>query len=249
MRLFSFANIEFTGLDSAYEMSALARVQEMQIAGGNGAYDLTVGEGRFDNQTYEASFSYVEGCSERGEEILDQLRGAMMRSATLIAEFHGARRRVEAKLIGVKSSPTFAGIHSGIHRVALQFRASPFWYSDSLSLIEPVASTKIFAANRGNADSLHVKFTLSPTANVAGLTLTNGANGATLTYGASLLTTDVLVIDALTCAVTKNGVNAYGNVTLPNTQIALFELLKDSDNEITISAAVTGKVEYREAWV
>jgi len=246
MRLISFAGVEFTGMDSSYEMSALARVQEMQIAGGNGAYDLTVGEGRFDNQTYEASFSYVEGCSERGEEILDQLRGAMMRSATLIAEFHGARRRVEAKLIGVKSSPTFAGIHSGIHRVALQFRASPFWYDDALAVIEPVAATTMLAVNGGNAVSRSVKFAISPAANVANLTLTAGS--VSLTYGAALLPTDVLVIDAANGTVTKNGTNAYGNTTRPDTQMALFELAKGKV-AIVASSAVTGRVEYRGCWV
>lgn len=246
MRLISFAGIEFTGMDSSYEMSALARVQEMQIAGGNGAYDLTVGEGRFDNQTYEASFSYVEGCSERGEGILDQLRGAMMRSATLIAEFHGARRRVEAKLISVKSSPTFADIHSGIHRVPLQFRASPFWHDDGLTVIEPVAATTMLAVNGGNAVSRHVKFVISPTANVANLTLSAG--GVELTYDAALLTTDVLVIDAMAGTVTKNGTNAYGNTTRPDTQMALFELVT-GENEIELTHPVTGRVEYRGCWV
>lgn len=246
MRFISFANVEFTGLDSAYEMSALARVQEMQIAGGNGAYDLTVGEGRFDNQTYEASFSYVEGCSERGEEILDQLRGAMMRSATLIAEFHGARRRVEAKLVSVKSSPTFADIRSGIHRVALQFRASPFWYEDALTVIEPVAATTMLAVNGGNAVSRNIKFVISPTANVANLTLSAGS--VELTYDAALLTTDVLVIDAMAGTVTKNGVNVYGNTARPDTQMALFELVTGL-NTITASSAVTGRVEYRGCWV
>lgn len=246
MRLISFANAEFTGLDSAYEMSALARVQEMQIAGGNGAYDLTVGEGRFDNQTYEASFSYAEGCSERGEEILDQLRGAMMRSATLIAEFHGARRRVEAKLVSVKSSPTFADLRSGIHRVALQFRASPFWYEDALTVIEPVAATTMLAVNGGNAVSRNIKFTLSPTMNVSSLTLSAG--GTELTYDAALLTTDVLVIDAMAGTATKNGVNVYGNTARPDTQMALFELVT-GENEIELTHPVTGRVEYRGCWV
>lgn len=227
-------------------MSALARVQEMQIAGGDGAYDLTGSEGRFDNQSHEASFSYIEGCSERGELLLDQLRGAMMRSGVLLAEFHGSRRRVDAKLVGVKSAPTFNDIRSGIHRVVLQFRAAPFWYDDGLSAIEPVAGTTMLAGNSGNAVSRNIKFTISPAANVANLTLTAGS--VSLVYGATLVTTDALVIDAMVGTVTKNGTNAYGNTTRPDTQMALFELAK-GENIITASSAVTGRIEYRGCWV
>ncbi len=44
MRLLSFNGIEFTGMESAYRMSVDADINEMRVAGRNGAYDL-LGDG------------------------------------------------------------------------------------------------------------------------------------------------------------------------------------------------------------
>jgi len=248
MRLISFDGIQFTGLESAYEMSAQAQVSEMRISGASGDYDLTGGEGLFGNQTYQADFLIVDGCDgDTGASLINKLRGAMQRRGVLLAEFEaGSRRRIDAKLMSVEIAPTFNDIRAGINRIKCKFRAPPFWYSDSLILIEPSSSLTMLAINEGNAVTRQIKFTLTPAANIGALGLACG--DIVLDYDAPLLTSDTLVIDVAAGTVTKNGVNAYGNTSRPDTQMALFELAA-GDNTIAASSAVTGRVEYRECWI
>ena len=246
MRLLSFNGIEFTGMESAYRMSVDADINEMRVTGRNGAYDL-LGDGfQVGNQSYAAEFLVVNDCDDPQNKLIDQLRGAIQATGDLISEFDTGRRRAKARLVSVKSEPNFNDIRAGINRVICEFRAAPFWYSDSLILIEPVASNTMIAFNSGNAVSQAIKFTLTPAANAGSLTLTCG--DVSLVYDAALTTSDTLVIDVEAGTVKKNGTNVYGNTTRPDTQMALFELAV-GENTITASTAVTGRVEYRSCWV
>ena len=227
-------------------MSVDADINEMRVTGRNGAYDL-LGDGfQVGNQSYAAEFLVVNDCDDPQNKLIDQLRGAIQATGDLIGEFDTGRRRAKARLVSVKSEPNFNDIRAGIHRVICEFRAAPFWDSDSLILIEPDASTTMIALNSGNAVSRAIKFTLTPAANISSLTLTSG--DVSLVYDAALTTSDTLVIDVEAGTVKKNGTNVYGSVTLPDTQAALFEFAIGY-NTITASSAVTGRVEYRSCWV
>ncbi len=246
MQLIDFNDIALPVRMANHDVQRISSVSRIDIVGGAG-YALSA---KFGVQKYGATgFYHSQIAGWLRDEVINQLLSSMGTLGILRARTaKGEIRRCYAYLTRVNPINDTEGFGANLQRVELEFEADPYWYSDSLILIEPVASTKVLAVNQGNANSQFVKFTLSPTANISSLTLTN-ASGATITYSAALITTDVLIIDAMTGTVTKNGTNVYQNVTFPNTQISLFELLRNSDNEITISAAVTGEIEYREAWV
>ena len=244
MQLIDFGSIPLPDRMAVYAVPRRIEVSRMRIAGG-GSYALGAS---WDVQEYGAEGLYYE--SSVGwirDAVLDQLRGCMGLPYTLRGQVaDGSIRRCDAYLTEINPAHDNESCAANIQRVSLRFSASPFWYDDALAVIEPVAATTMLALNGGNAVSRSVKFAISPAANVANLTLTAGS--VSLTYGAALLTTDVLVIDALTGAVTKNGVNVYGNTTRADTQIALFELAT-GENEIELTHPVTGRVEYRGCWV
>jgi hypothetical protein len=244
MQLLDFGGIPLPDRMAAYAVPRRIEVSRMRIAGG-GSYAL---DASWDVQEYSADGLYYE--SSVGwirDTVLDQLRGCMGLPYTLRGQVaDGSIRCCDAYLTEINPVHDNESSAANIQRVSLRFSASPFWYDDGLTVIEPVAATTMLAVNGGNAVSRHIKFVISPTANVANLALTAG--GTELTYDAALLTTDVLVIDALTGAVTKNGVNTYGNTTRPDTQMALFELAT-GENEIEVTHPVTGRVEYRGCWV
>lgn len=244
MQLIDFGSIPLPDRMAVYAVPRRIEVSRMRIAGG-GSYALgaswDVQEYGADGLYYESSVGWIR------DTVLDQLRGCMGLPYTLRGQVaDGSIRRCDAYLTEINPAHDNESCAANIQRVSLQFSASPFWYEDALTVIEPVAATTLIAINSGNAVSRNIKFTISPTANVASLTLTAG--GTELTYDAALLTTDVLVIDALTGAATKNGVNVYGNTTRPDTQMALFELAKGKV-AIVASSAVTGRIEYRGCWV
>lgn len=244
MQLIDFGGTPLPDRMAVYAVPRRVDVARMRIAGG-GSYAMRTS---FDAQEYGAEGLYYE--SRAGwirDTVLDQLRGCMGLPYTLRGQVaDGSIRRCDAYLTEINPTHDNESSAANIQRVSLRFSASPFWYDDALTVIEPVAATTLIAINSGNAVSRNIKFTISPTANVASLTLTAG--DVSLTYDAALLTTDVLVVDALTGAVTKNGVNVYGNTARPDTQMALFELAAGL-NTITASSAVTGRVEYRGCWV
>lgn len=244
MQLLDFSGIPLPDRMAVYAVPRRIEISRMRVAGG-GSYALGAS---WDVQEYNADGLYYE--SSTGwirDAVLDQLRGCMGLPYTLrwqVAD--GSIRRCDAYLTEINPVHDNESSAANIQRVSLRFSASPFWYDDALAVIEPVAATTMLALNGGNAVSRNIKFTISPSTNVANLTLTAGS--VSLTYGAALLTTDVLVIDALTGAVTKNGVNAYGNTARPDTQMALFELVT-GENEIELTHPVTGRIEYRGCWV
>lgn len=244
MQLIDFGGIPLPDRMAVYAVPRRADVARMRIVGG-GSYAMGAS---WDAQEYGAEGLYYN--SSTGwirDTVLDQLRGCMGLPYTLRGQVaDGSIRRCDAYLTEINPVHDNESSAANIQRVSLRFSASPFWYDDALAVIEPVAATTMLALNGGNAVSRNIKFTISPSTNVANLTLTAGS--VSLTYGAALLTTDVLVIDALAGTVTKNGVNAYGNTARPDTQMALFELVT-GENEIEVTHPVTGRVEYRGCWV
>lgn len=244
MRLLDFDGIALPDRMAAYAVPRRVDVSRMRVAGG-GSYALGAS---WDAQEYGAEGLYYD--SSAGwirDEVLDDLRKRMGLPYTLRGQVaNGSIRRCEAWLTEINPAHDNESCAANIQRVSLRFSALPFWYEDALTVIEPVAKTTLLALNSGNAISRHIKFTISPAANVANLTLT--ADDVSLVYGASLLTTDVLVIDTMAGIVTKNGLNAYGSTTRPDTQMSLFELGLGL-NTITASSAVSGRVEYRGCWV
>lgn len=244
MQLLDFGSVPLPDRMAVYAVPRRVDVARMRITG-SGSYAMGAS---FDAQEYGAEGLYYE--SRAGwirDTVLDQLRGCMGLPYTLRGQVgDGSIRRCTAWLTEINPTHDNESAAGNFQRVSLRFSGDPFWYDDALAVIEPVAATTLITINSGNAVSRNIKFTISPTANVANLTLTAGS--VSLTYGAALLTTDVLVIDASTGTVTKNGTNVYGNTTRPDTQMALFELAKGL-NTITASSAVTGRVEYRGCWV
>lgn len=244
MQLLDFNGVPLPDRMAVYAVPRRVDVARMRITG-SGSYAMGAS---FDAQEYGAEGLYYE--SRAGwirDTVLDQLRGCMGLPHTLQGRVaDGSIRRCTAWLTEINPTHDNESSAANIQWVSLRFSAEAFWYDDVLSVIEPVASTTMIAVNGGNAVSRNIKFVISPTANVANLTLTAG--GVSLTYDAPLLTTDVLVIDAMTGTVIKNGTNVYGDTTRPDTQMALFELAI-GENKITASSAVTGRVEYRGCWV
>lgn len=244
MQLLDFNGIALPERVVVYAVPRRVDVARMRIAGG-GSYAIGAS---FDAQEYGAEGMYYDAATGWiRDSVLDQLRGYMGLPYTLRGQTaSGDIRRCTAWLTEINPTHDNESAAGNFQRVALRFSAEAFWYDDGLSVIEPAASTTMIAFNSGNAVSRNIKFTLSPSANAANLTVTAGS--ISLTYGAALLTTDVLVIDAIAGTITKNGTNVYGNTTRADTQMALFELAI-GENTITASTAVTGRVEYRGCWV
>lgn len=248
MQLLDFNNIALPDRAVVYEIPATVAVSRMTIAGALiGGYALGA---HHETRKYRVEGVYLRGGTTPNDVAakIDQLRASMGVTGLLRQKMRdGSIRRCNAWLTSI--SPAYDNLSAATKAqpVAIEFEADSFWYSDSLIVIEPSSSTTMIAINEGNAVTQQIKFTLSPVANVSSLTLTCGS--VSLVYGAALTTSDTLVIDVAAGVVTKNGTNVYGNVTLPDTQMALFELAANSENEITASSAVTGRVEYRECWV
>jgi len=247
MRLLSFNGIEFTGMESAYRMSVDADINEMRVAGRNGAYDL-LGDGfQIGNQSYAAEFLVVDDCNEPQNRLIDKLRGAVQTTGDLIGEFDTGRRRTKARLVLVKSEPNFNDIRAGINRVVCEFRAAPFWHDDALTVSPLTSATTLYAVNSGNAVTTKLKITIT-SAIAAALTITNTTNGEALVYGAAKANGAVLVIDGDAGTVTVDGVNVYGNTSRADTQIALLSLAA-GENILSFNVPVTGRVEYRGCFV
>jgi len=247
MRLLSFSGIEFTGMESAYRMSVDADINEMRVAGRNGAYDL-LGDGfQIGNQSYAAEFLIVDDCNEPQNRLIDQLRGAIQTTGDLIGEFDTSRRRAKARLVSVKSEPNFNDIRAGINRVVCEFRAAPFWHDDALTVSPLTSATTLYAINSGNAATTRLKITIT-SAIASSLTITNTTNGEALVYGAAKSSGVVLAIDADAGTVTADDVNVYGNTSRADTQIALLSLAA-GENILSFNVPVTGSVEYRGCWV
>ncbi len=248
MQLLDFNGIALPDRAVSYEIPATISVNRMAIAGALiGGYALGT---HHETRRYAVSGLYLRDANDNmsADRLIDQLRATMGNVGVLRQKMRdGSIRRCNAWM--TKCQPTYDNLSSATRAqpVAIEFEADSFWYSDSLIVIEPSSSLTMLAINEGNAVTRQIKFTLSPAANVAGLTLTCG--DIEIVYDAALTTSDVLVIDAAAGTVTKNGANAYGNTTRPDTQMALFELAANSENEIAASSAVTGRVEYRECWV
>lgn len=248
MQLLDFNDIALPDRSVVYEIPATVAVSRMAITGAIiGGYALGA---HHETRKYSVDGAYLRSATTPtdADAKIDQLRASMGITGVLRQKMRdGSIRRCNAWLISV--SPTYNNLSaaSTAQPVTIDFEADSFWYSDSLIVIEPSSSISVLAINQGNAVTRQIKFMLSPAANVASLTLTCG--DVSFVYGAALTTSDVLVIDAAQGTVMKNGANVYGNVTLPNTQMALFELAGNSENGITASSAVTGRVEYRECWI
>jgi len=248
MQLLSFNDIALPDRAVGYEIPATVAISRMDIAGARiGGYALGA---RHETRKYSVGGLYLRNSNDdmSADRLIDQLRGSMGRIGVLRQKMRdGSIRRCNAWLTKCQAEHNNQSAATRVQPVTLEFEADSFWYSDLLIIIEPSSSLTMLAINEGNAVTRQIKFTLSPAANVSSLTLTCGS--VSLAYGAALTTSDVLVIDAAEGTVTKNGTNVYGNTTIPDTQMALFELLANSENEITASSAVTGRVEYRECWV
>lgn len=248
MQLLDFNDIALPDRAVSYEIPATVSVSRMAIAGAFiGGYALGA---HHETRKYRVEGIYLRGDTTPNDAAakIDQLRASMGITGVLRQKMRdGSIRRCNAWLTAI--SPAYDNLSAATKAqpVTIEFEADSFWYSDSLILIEPSSSTMMLAVNEGNAITRQIKFTLSPAANVSSLTLTCG--DIEIVYDAALATSDVLVIDAAAGTVTKNGTNVYGNATIPDTQMALFELAANSENEITASSAVTGRVEYRECWV
>lgn len=248
MQLLDFNDIALPDRSVAYEIPATVAISRMDIAGARiGGYVLGA---RHETRRYAVNGLYLRDINDSmsADRLIDKLRATMGAQGVLRQKMRdGSIRRCDAWLTKCQPTHDNQGAATRAQPVAIEFEADSFWYSDSLILIEPSSSISMLAINEGNAITRQIKFTLSPAANVASLTLTCGS--VSLVYGAALTTSDVLVIDVAAGTVMKNGANVYGNVTLPDTQMALFELAGNSENGITASSAVTGRVEYRECWI
>jgi hypothetical protein len=248
MQLLDFNGIALPDRSVAYEIPATVAVSRMAITGAIiGGYALGA---HHETRKYRVDGAYLRSATTPtdADAKIDQLRASMGITGVLRQKMRdGSIRRCNAWLTAMSPTHDNLSAISQAQRLVADFEADSFWYSDSLIVIEPSSSLTMLAINEGNAVTRQIKFTLSPAANVASLTLTCGS--VSLVYGAALTTSDVLVIDVAAGTVTKNGVNVYGNTSRPDTQMALFELAANSENEITASAAVTGRVEYRECWI
>lgn len=247
MQLLDFNGIALPDRAASYEIPATVAVSRMAIAGAFiGGYALGA---HHETRKYRVEGIYLRGDTTPNDVAakIDQLRASMGVTGILRQKVRdGSIRRCNAWLTFI--SPVYNNLSAATKAqpIAIEFEADSFWYSDSLIPIEPSSSTTMIANNIGNAITRQIKFTLSPAANVASLTLTCG--DIEILYDAALTTSDVLVIDAAAGTVTKNGTNVYGNTIMPDTQVALFELAAGM-NTIAASSAVTGRVEYRGCWV
>lgn len=246
-RLVSFNNIPFLPIDAAYEMSVEAHTSTLDIGGTTGEYDLLEGEQVLKNQTYSVEFAHIvnEGCSYPAS--VDELRGQVGKWGTLRAMFGTSCRQATAKIIAIEDTTTSADVRTGTYRIKCKFVARPYWFEDNQAVVQFTNKTRVICHNAGNALSTDIEITITSVITPA-LIITNTTTGETVTYDTSKAVGLSLVFSCKSGVVLLNGVNAYGNILLPDTQMSLMTLAP-GENNLTFSVLATGVVSYRSCWV
>lgn len=245
MKLVQFGDIALPSTQSKFDMPRTAVHQTLSPTGSRGgSYDLYGVQSPINDQALGYEFVFRGG--ERS--VLDDVLGKIGRRDTLIAALYdGTRRQANAKLLSVSESTlTREETSLGLRKVKCDWTAEPYWYDDTATQVDLVATTQALVVNDGNARAIRgLKFTLNPTL-ASGVQISNDSNGQYLTVSTNV--TSVLVIDCGAQSALMGATNVYANTTRPDTQIE-FLSLEPGLNVLRFSVAVSGQVEYRSCWL
>ncbi|HRA66542.1 MAG TPA: hypothetical protein PL187_11015 [Caldilinea sp.] len=237
-----------------------------------GEYDLEGASNRQGQQTYDVEF-LVADCDFQAK--LDAILGAARRRGVLKISDSKQARRATGKVVAVDETTTMNDWRDRKQRIRMQIACEPQWYADVATTVTFTSATAVSlknTPNRGNARAIQF-VVLTITSSISGsLTINSEPQGdnyygtpkygkvkygsaaiadgsketAQLVYGAS--TSSTLVIDAGNSTVKVGGVDAYANITRPETQMALL-WIEPGDNIIRFSQAVSGNIVFRSAWI
>ena len=163
MKLVQFGDIALPSTQSKFDMPRSAVHQTLSPTGSRGgSYDLYGVQSPINDQALGYEFVFRGG--ERS--VLDDVLGKIGRRDTLIAALYdGTRRQANAKLLSVSESTlTREETSLGLRKVKCDWTAEPYWYDDTATQVDLVATTQALVVNDGNARAIRgLKFTLNPT--------------------------------------------------------------------------------------
>ena len=266
-----FNGVQFPRGLFALDQSRVFEQSRMRVTGGEGEYDLNGIRSRLQQQSYSYEFVKTLNCPSWADE-LDVLFGSAITSGILKKSNGLYTRRATGKIVSIKDASSIADWQAKRQKLIYQFSAEPYWYNDNQTTRAFTASTGFNVTNRGNARAIKYAvltitsnvsnpftFTVTPlgtSVNYYGAfkygtkkyTLLNtGFAASSLTYAAATVSAS-LVFDSGNNTVRVNGVDAYGNITRPATQMALF-WLEPGVNQIAFNQAVTGNLVFRDCYL
>jgi len=230
---------------------------------GDGMYDLDGMQSPLIQTEYSATFLDRDG-NVNARALFQRLgRSGWLKAKTRT----GTDLMAWAKLTAIDSQQT--PLHWQLQNrdpYTMRFSCRPYWYAltDTTTVLSSTSSASI--TNAGNARSSWV--TLYITSAIAsslvirigrnsestyavpkyGNNVYNSTGTQTITYSASKESGSTLMIDFRTNAVTLNGVDAYANITLPDTQTTL-GYLYPGVNRFLFSENVNCTIVHRGAYV
>lgn len=240
-----------------------------RTTGGEGEYDLDGDNAFLTQQSYSCEFTlpkcdYDTKYSDikyaaRGRGLLKRTNGTVWQRAT-------------AKVTAITDTTTPSDVYARTKRMSVTFTAEPYWYNDILTTLSFSGVSVLDAHDPGNdGNARAVKYAvLTITSSVVNPFIfatvpasggyfygevdygeglfdgtTTGGTESTFTYTAGTSTT--LTIDAGNSTVREGSTDKYEEITLPDTQMALF-WLEPGGSTFTFNQAVTGTLEFRSAW-
>ena len=248
MQLIDFGGIALPDRMAAYEIPASAAVSRVAVAGGRvGSYVLGT---KHETRKYTASGLFLRSQTYPydADRVIDQLRRMIGVTSTLRQKMRdGSIRCCEAILISCNAEHNNQSAASLAQPIAFGFESDEFWREETPQIRMLTNANEAFCANAGNAQCINIKIEVS-SATLNPLTITNARNGYALTYGAAKAVGETLIIDSFASTVTVNGANAYGNMTIPDSQIELMKF-ESGWNRLQFNQLVMGVVRYHHAWI
>lgn len=236
--------------------------------GGEGEYDLEGQRNRMTSQTYTHEVT-VASCDFQTK--YDALLGSS-RTRGVLKKSNGSKvRRTDprTKIANITDATTIEDWRGGMQRIGLQFNAQPYWYDDALTTVSFTGVSSFRATNAGNARAIQYVTLTTTSTTGSPLTINTYAQGDAEFYDEGVYDegiydgtdlgnedgqmvlgtiTNTMVIDAGNSRITIGGVDAYSQITIPDTQMALL-WLEPGVNEIVFNQNMTGTLTFRSAWV
>lgn len=248
MQLLDFGGIALPDRMAAYEIPASAAVSRVAVAGGRvGSYVLGT---KHETRKYTASglFLRSQAYPYDADRNVDQLRRMVGVTSTLRQKMRdGSIRCCEAILISCNAENNNQSAASLAQPIAFEFESDEFWREETPQIRVLTNALESSCANVGNEQCINIKIEVSSQITKP-LIISNARNGYALTYDAAKAVGQTLIIDGFASTVTVNGANAYGNMTIPDSQIELMKF-ESGWNKLQFNQPVTGAIKYNHTWL
>lgn len=248
MQLLDFGGIALPDRMAAYEIPASAAVSRVAVAGGRvGSYVLGT---KHETRKYTASGLFLRSQTYPydADRVIDQLRRMIGVTSTLRQKMRdGSIRCCEAILISCNAEHNNQSAASLAQPIAFGFESDEFWREETPQIRILTNALESSCANVGNAQCVNIRIEVLGQI-TRPLIISNARNGYALTYDAAKAEGETLIIDSFASTVTVNGANAYGNMTIPDSQIELMKF-ESGWNKLQFSQPVTGAIKYNHTWL